>query len=297
MVQRRASTQTQVSPVGGRRSASVSGTLRRSSSNSSMTARTFRDQSPHRPATSSGPVDVPPLPNLPSHYASRKPPNGRAMSMGPSMRSPPSSPPRAGRVNRDQGRGSPIHIDTHQRVTSLGTVPELERSTSRISANFSYPNLSRPTSPTKESENGPLNLAGALQESPLEEPERTSKKESRARASGSVEGSPVANKVRGPLAASAAAQALNTQKGSPQKKTRAEQVHDKTTGDEVDRFTDNAGPIATSVPESEHPTSRTLPERWPSTVREETEHTDETFDTHVREGRNRMTSASPTTDH
>ena len=95
MVQRRASTQSQVNPVGGRRSASVSGTLRRSSSNSSMTARTFRERSPHRPATSSGPVNVPPLPNLPTQYAARKLPNGRAISMGPSMRSPPASPPRS----------------------------------------------------------------------------------------------------------------------------------------------------------------------------------------------------------
>ncbi|KAJ5317499.1 hypothetical protein N7508_002007 [Penicillium antarcticum] len=297
MVQRRASTQSQASPVGGRRSASVSGTLRRSSSNSSMTARTFREQSPHRPATSSGPVDVPPLPSLPTQYGQRKPPNGRAMSMGPSMRSPPSSPPRAGRVNREQGRGSPIHIDTHQRVTSLGTVPEFERSASRISANFSYPNLSRPISPTKEHETDSLNLAGALQKSALEESEQTPKKKPRARVSGSVEGSPVANKNRGPLAASAAAEALNAQKGSPQQKTRTEQVHDKPVEDESDQFTDNAGPIATSVAESEHPTSRTLSEGRPSTVREETEPTEETVETQVRQGRNRMTSASPTTDH
>ena len=213
------------------------------------------------------------------------------------MRSPPASPPRSGRLNRDHGRGSPIHIDTHQRVTSLGTVPELERSASRISANFSYPNLSRPTSPTKDPENEPLNLAAALQKSPFEEPERTPKKESRTLTSGSGEGSPVANKFRGPLAASAAAQALNTQKGIPQAKTRAEQVHDKLAEDDLDQFTDNAGPIATTIPESEHPTSRILPERWASTVPEETEPTDEAVDTHIREGRNRMTSASPTTDH
>jgi hypothetical protein len=99
------------------------------------------------------------------------------------------------------------------------------------------------------------------------------------------------------LATSAAAQALNTQKGSPQAKTRAEQIHDKPVEDDLDQCTDNAGPIATTISESEHPTSQALPERWPSTVREETEPTDEAVDTNIREGRNRMTSASPTTDH
>ncbi|CAG8899759.1 unnamed protein product [Penicillium egyptiacum] len=310
MVQRRTSTQSQVNPVSGRRSASVSVTLRRSSSNSSMSARTFRDQSPHRPATSSGPVgpvappvDVPPLPALPTQFSSRKMPSRRAMSMEPSMRSPPSSPPRSGvrGVDREHGRGSPIQLATHQRVTGLGTVPELERSTSRNSVNFSYPMGSRPTSPVAISGNNPMSLHDAIQESIAEVSDKFPKGKPRAQPSGSLEENPVANKS-GPLpgTAGAAAKTVSVPKDGPIANGRTGKLRNSLIEtDPLDQYTSNAVPVVASV-ESEHPSSRALPERWPSSVREEEEPEDD--DTKVenisiRPGRDRMTSASPTADH
>ncbi|KGO72000.1 hypothetical protein PEX1_033060 [Penicillium expansum] len=308
MVQRRSSTHSQINPVGGRRSASVSATLRRSSSNSSMSARTFRDQSPHRPATSSGPVgsgpapiDVPPLPSLPTQFSPRKLPNRRAMSMEPSMRSPPSSPPRAGMrgVDREHARGSPIQLATHQRITSLGTVPELERSASRNSVNFSYPMGSRPTSPTAMSENNPMSLHDAIQESIAEVSDKYPKGKPRAQLSGDLEESPVADKY-GPLAgtAGAAAHPVGVPKDSPSSNVRSGNVRNSfIEADALDHYTGTTVPAVTSV-ESEHPSSRVLPERWPSTVREEPEDGDTNIeDIPIRQGRDRTTSASPTTDH
>ncbi|KAJ5850965.1 hypothetical protein N7455_010821 [Penicillium solitum] len=310
MVQRRSSTQSQVNPVGGRRSASVGGTLRRSSSNSSMSARTFRDQSPHRPATSSGPVgpgpppvNVPPLPTLPTQFAQRKLPNRRAMSMEPSTRSPPSSPPRSGMrgVDREHARGSPIQLATHQRVTSLGTVPELERSASRNSVNFSYPMGSRPTSPTAMPENNPMSLHDAIQESIAEVSDKYPKGKPRAQPSGSLDESPVANKS-GILAgtAGAAALAVGVSEDSPSANGRTGNVRNSLIeSDPLDQYTGNAMPVVASV-ESEHPSSRVLPERWPSTVREEEEAEDDNTivqDIPIRQGRDRTTSASPTANH
>jgi hypothetical protein len=310
MVQRRASVQSQA-PLGGRRSVSASGTLRRSSSNSSMSARTFRDQSPSRPLTSSGPIspptDVPPLPSIPSQYG-RKPQNRRAVSMEPSMRAPPASPPRsvARGVDREQGRGSPIH----QRVTSLGMLPELERpelerSGSRNSVNFSYPLGSRPTSPAAESP--PKTLHEAIQEPIPEEPVREkplqerSPNRPRAQASGSVEGSPAATRS-GRLAGSAAAAALGVtpQKSSPKVTARPEQARDAPVpADPLEQYTGNAKPVAATT-KHDYTSSRTLHEGWPSTVREQEEPEDfdrDVDDIQIRQGRNRMTSASPTADH
>ncbi|KAJ5360497.1 hypothetical protein N7517_009688 [Penicillium concentricum] len=308
MVQRRSSTQSQVNPLGGRRSASVGGTLRRSSSNSSMSARTFRDQSPHRPATSSGPVgpvpvpvDVPPLPSLPAQFTPRKLPNRRALSMEPSMRSPPSSPPRTGArgVDREHGRGSPIQLATHQRVTSLGTVPELERSASRNSVNFSYPLGSRATSPTAMSESNPMSLHDAIQESIAEVSDKHPMGKPTAQLSGSLEESPIVNKS-GPLAgtAVAAAQAVSVPKNSPSANGRTGKLHNSLIeADPLDQYTGNAVSVVASV-ESEHPSSRSLPA--PSTIREEVEPKDDGMnveDIPMRQGRDRMTSASPTADH
>ncbi|KGO68953.1 hypothetical protein PITC_077820 [Penicillium italicum] len=308
MVQRRSSTQSQVNPVGGRRSASVSATLRRSSSNTSMSARTFRDQSPHRPATSSGPVgsgpapiDVPPLPSLPTQFSPRKLPNRRATSMEPSMRSPPSSPLRAGLrgVDREHGRGSPIQLATHQRVTSLGTVPESERSASRNSVNFSYPMGSRPTSPSAMSENNPMSLHDAIQESIAWDSDKYPKGKPRAQPSGGLEESPGA-KRSGPLVgtADAAAQAVGVPKDSPNANVRTGNVRNSfVEADALDQYTGNTMPIVASA-ESAHPSSRVLPERWPSTVREMPEDDDTNVeDVPIRQGRDRTTSASPTADH
>lgn len=308
MVERRASTQSQA--PSGRRSASASATLRRSASNSSMTGRTFRDQSPGRPATSSGPAsppkDVPPLPSFPSQYAPRKQPGRRTLSMEPTMRSPPTSPPRS--AAREQGRGSPIHMATHQRVTNLGMLPELERSGSRNSVNFSYPTGSRPTSPTAI-ENPTTSLQGAIEERIPEEPlqekplqERTPNKP-RAHASSSVEGSPVTGKP-GRLAGSAAAAALavSAQKENSKANVAPEQVRSvapPASLKNVEQHARNTRPVV-AIPEREHASSRTLPERWPSTVKEQEEPKES--DPHVedietRQGRNRMSTASTTTDH
>ncbi|KAJ5836682.1 hypothetical protein N7447_002708 [Penicillium robsamsonii] len=310
MVQRRNSTQSQINPLGGRRSASVGGTLRRSSSNSSMSARTFRDQSPNRPATSSGPVrpapvpvDVPPLPTLPTQFTPRKLPSRRALSMGPSMRSPPSSPPRAGArgMDREYGRGSPIQLATHQRVTSLGTVPELERSASRNSVNFSYPLGSRPTSPIAMFENNPMSLHDAIQESIAEVSDKQPMGKPRAQPSGSLEEIPIVNKS-GPLTGTAvtAAQASGISKDIPSANGRTGNVQNSLIeADPLDQYTGNAVPVVTNV-ESEHPSSRSLPAQWPSTVREEVEPQDvgtNVEDIPMRQGRDRVTSASPTADH
>ncbi|CAI7604091.1 unnamed protein product [Penicillium glandicola] len=308
MVQRRLSTQSQVNPVGGRRSASVGGALRRSSSNSSMSARTFRDQSPHRAAASSGsaglvaaPVDVPPLPTLPTQFTPRKLANRRALSMEPSMRSPPSSPPRsgAGGVDREYGRGSPIQLATHQRVTSLGTVPELERSTSRNSVNFSYPMGSRSTSPIAMSENSPTRFHDAIQESIAEVSNNFPRGSPREQPSRSLQESPIANKS-GPWAGTAVttAQAVGVPEENPSGKGRTGKVRNSfIEADPLDQYTGNTAPVVASV-ESEHPSSRVLPERWPSTVREESRDDGANVeDIPPRQGIDRMTSASPTIDH
>lgn len=272
-----------------------------------MSARTFRDQSPHRPATSSGPVgpgpapvNVPPLPTLPTQFAQRKLPNRRAMSMEPSMRSSPSSPPRSGMRGVDREHGSPIQLATHQRVTSLGTVPELERSASRNSVNFSYPMGSRPTSPIAMPENNPMSLHDAIQESIAEVSDKFPKGKPRAQPSGSLDESPIANKS-GLLAgtAGAAALAVGVSKDSPSANGRTGNVRNSLIeSDPLDRYTGNAMPVVPSV-ESEHPSSRVLPERWPSTVREEEAEDDDTIvqDIPIRQGRDRTTSASPTADH
>ncbi|KAJ5198980.1 hypothetical protein N7491_000456 [Penicillium cf. griseofulvum] len=310
MVQRRNSAQSQVNPLGGRRSVSVGGTLRRSSSNVSMSARTFRDQSPSRPATSSGPVgpapvpvDVPPLPNLPTQFTPRKLPSRRALSTGPSMRSPASSPPRVSvrGVDREHGRGSPIQLATHQRVTSLGTVPELDRSASRNSVNFSYPLGSRSTSPIAMSENNTMSLHNAIQESIAEVSDKHPTGKYRAQPSGSLDGSSTVNNFD-PLASStiAAAQASGVPKDSPSANGRIRKVQNPLIeADPLDQYTGNAMPVVASV-ESEHPPSRSLPVRWPSTVREEEEPQDDDTnvgDIPVQQGRDRMTSTSPTADH
>ncbi|QQK43294.1 woronin body major protein [Penicillium digitatum] len=308
MVQRRSSTHSHVNPVGGRRSASLSTTLRRSSSNSSMSARTFRDQSPHRPATSSGPVgsgpppiDVPPLPSLPTQFSPRKLPNRRTVSVEPSIRSPPLSPPRAGMrgVDRERGRGSPIQLATHQRVTGLGTVPELERSASRNSVNFSYPMGSRSTSSIAMPENTPMSLRDAIQESIAEISDKIPKGKPRTQPSGSLEESFVANQS-GHLAGSAgaAAQAVCVPNERPSANVQTGNVRNSPQeADALDQHTGKTMPVVTSA-ESEHPSSRAVPERWPSTVREEPEDDDLNVEgIPIRKGRERTTSASPTADN
>ncbi|RHZ50719.1 hypothetical protein CDV55_101976 [Aspergillus turcosus] len=148
MMQRRASVTSQTSRTGSLRSDSRTA-LRRSNSSSSMSNRTFREQSPHRPASSNGQVDVvPPLPSIPPGIAGRKNSGRRSVSLEPSVRFD-SSP-----KHKTLGRG--MSVDRSLRSSSsyspiqsqkLCTVPELERTGSRNSINFSYPMTSRPTSP------------------------------------------------------------------------------------------------------------------------------------------------------
>ncbi|KAA8647112.1 hypothetical protein EYZ11_009372 [Aspergillus tanneri] len=118
--------------------------LRRSNSSSSMSTRTFREQSPRRPVSSSGSLDnMPPIPSIPKEYApARSTPVRRSVSVGPSTRS---SPP----VKCPSGRGASMDRE-NMRCGSprLTPVPEIQRAGSRNSINFSYPMSSRPTSPS-----------------------------------------------------------------------------------------------------------------------------------------------------
>ncbi|KAB8266438.1 hypothetical protein BDV30DRAFT_82402 [Aspergillus minisclerotigenes] len=153
MIQRRASVASQSSIAGSLRPSSQN-TLRRANSSSSMSNRTFRDQSPRRPASSSGPVPVaPPIPSIPREYATRTPPNRRSVSVGPSLRptSPVKRQPSGRGVSVDPAaRGSASRSSAHGH--ELDQIPELQRAGSRNSINFSYPMNSRPNSPTLTSE-------------------------------------------------------------------------------------------------------------------------------------------------
>ncbi|KAI9832026.1 MAG: hypothetical protein M1819_004570 [Sarea resinae] len=136
--------------------------LQRANSSGSMTERTFRDPSPNRASISGPRPDAPPVPALPAGIpAIPKKSKRRAASVDPIPRVAPrvgSPPPKAsGRgVSLDRGPAStaaptsPSRIAA-QRVTSLGSVQELERPDSRNSINFSYPKkswTSPPASPT-----------------------------------------------------------------------------------------------------------------------------------------------------
>ncbi|OGM41469.1 hypothetical protein ABOM_010078 [Aspergillus bombycis] len=153
MIQRRASIASQSSIPGSLRPSSQN-TLRRANSSSSMSNRTFRDQSPRRPASSSGPVPIaPPIPSIPREYATRTPPNRRSVSVGPTLR--PTSPVKRQPSGRGMsvdpaGRGSVSQPSA--RGHELDQIPELQRAGSRNSINFSYPMNSRPNSPALASE-------------------------------------------------------------------------------------------------------------------------------------------------
>lgn len=146
-----------------------------------------------------------------------------------------------------------------------------------------------------------MSLHNAIQESIAEVSDKFPEGKPMAQPSGSLEESPVANKP-GPLAgtAGAAAQAVSIPKDSPVANGRAGTVRNSLIEtDPLDQYTSNAVPVVASM-ESEHPSSRALPERWPSAVQEEEEPED--ADTNVenisiQQGRDRMTSASPTADH
>ncbi|KAL5359403.1 hypothetical protein BJX96DRAFT_57381 [Aspergillus floccosus] len=157
MLQRRASVTSQSSGLSGALRPSSQNGLRRARSSSSMSNRTFREQSPHRPASSTGPVTHPPLPSIPPIHGSNNLPR-RSVSVGPPstrFTSPGRRPASSG------GKGGSVDLDTR-----LATVPELQRAGSRNSINFSYPMNSRPNSPNwdadrRDASTG-VSLAGQL---------------------------------------------------------------------------------------------------------------------------------------
>ncbi|KAJ5619362.1 hypothetical protein N7510_003346 [Penicillium lagena] len=332
MVQRRSSTQSppQTSQATARRSASVSGPLRRSSSQSSMSTRSFREPSPHGPVISSRsanhpePLDVPPLPSLPQQYSSRQPANRRCASMEPATRSTPGSPgsPRTKKtrgVSADGDRdmraaAAAAHSYNHKRFSSLGSVPELERSASRNSVNFSYPMGARPNSPTGPPQNRSMTLKEAVHELPSTEVSSIQQSVTRASEkpvktkprTHAPEGSHLAHRSAGgpPVGtAVAAAQAVIAPKGSSHADTgdrRQGRVEDDSvvpglTGD----YGEDELPASISSPETSHPSSRAAHAQWPTTVPEENGPAEiADTDVHNTQGRgSRLTSASPTIDH
>ncbi|KAL6238068.1 hypothetical protein BDW75DRAFT_202508 [Aspergillus navahoensis] len=152
MLQRRSSISSQPVASATLRPSSRNG-LWRSNSSASMSARTFRDQSPGRPSSSystmSTPAAVPPLPSIPSEFSSRRDQSRRSVSLGPSAMSSTS------RTQKTDGRRSakpPTNVPDSPRVVASpeagSTSPLHQRSESRNSINFSYPMNSRTNSPT-----------------------------------------------------------------------------------------------------------------------------------------------------
>ncbi|KAE8349162.1 hypothetical protein BDV28DRAFT_152150 [Aspergillus coremiiformis] len=149
MIQRRASVASQLSLPGNMRPSSQNA-LRRANSSSSMSTRTFREQSPRRPASCSGPVLIaPPIPSIPREFAMRTLPNRRSVSVGPSMRlaSPTTRQPSGREVRVGPDVRGPVGQPS-ARSHGLNQMPELEGAGSKNSINFSYPMNSRPNSPT-----------------------------------------------------------------------------------------------------------------------------------------------------
>lgn len=155
MIQRNGSTSSFGSAAGNAR---PGGGLQRQNSSGSMTERTFRDQSPSRGPSPRGlRNDTPPVPALPRGYISPPPlpqkSHRRASSMEPPLRvsSPPPKKVGGRGVSLDRGPGVMTTKRTGpsaQRVTSLGSVAELERTGSKGSINFSRPISSQNSPPT-----------------------------------------------------------------------------------------------------------------------------------------------------
>ncbi|KAL4750912.1 hypothetical protein BDW72DRAFT_106475 [Aspergillus terricola var. indicus] len=155
MLQRRSSISSQ--PVGSTTlRPSSRNDLRRSNSSASMSARTFRDQSPGRPSSSystmSTPAVVPPLPSIPPEFSGRRNQSRRSVSLGPSAMPP--MPP-SSRTRQTEGKRnvtSPTNVPDSPRTVASSEAssssPLHQRSESRNSINFSYPMNSRTNSPT-----------------------------------------------------------------------------------------------------------------------------------------------------
>ncbi|KAL4872471.1 hypothetical protein BDV12DRAFT_144030 [Aspergillus spectabilis] len=150
MLQRKSSISSQ--PVGSPTLRPTTNGLRRVNSSGSMSARTFRDQSPGRPTSSystmSTPAVAPPLPAIPPEYNGRRNQSRRSVSMGPSVWSS-NSHTQAAELPRSIK--SPVtEPDSPRPVVTpdAGTSSPHQRSESRNSINFSYPMNSRTNSPT-----------------------------------------------------------------------------------------------------------------------------------------------------
>jgi len=157
------------------------GGLQRQNSSGSMTERTFRDPSPNRGPSPRGNANyAPPVPALPKGYSSPVPPvpqksHRRASSMEPPLRvsSPPPKKTGGRGVSLDRGPGvmtTRRSGQSAQRVTSLGSVAELERTGSKGSVNFSRPmsaQNSPPTSPLSERRPTSLSSGQPSSASPL----------------------------------------------------------------------------------------------------------------------------------
>ncbi|KAL4935920.1 hypothetical protein BDV06DRAFT_205966 [Aspergillus oleicola] len=134
--------------------------LRRVNSSASMSARTFRDQSPGRPTSSystmstmSTPAVVPPLPSIPPEFFGRKSQSRRSVSLGPSTWSPNPRMQTPDRARSDKASViSPVNAPGSPRIIAspdaVPSSPLHQRSESRNSINFSYPMNSRTNSPT-----------------------------------------------------------------------------------------------------------------------------------------------------
>lgn len=164
---------------------------------------------------------------------------------------------------------------------------------------------SRPTSPALV-ENRPLSLGASAAREVLSADAATVKQpnsEPKAHVAGNVEGK--AGIAAGPRAetAVAAAQAVSSQKRTPQSDIPARderQEHVPLVASQPNHPVDNyAPPVAVTRLEADHPSSRVVPDRWPATVPEEIEPEDDAEPVVPRasEVGNRLTSPSPTIDH
>ncbi|KAL3468620.1 hypothetical protein BJX64DRAFT_10054 [Aspergillus heterothallicus] len=179
--------------------------LRRVNSSGSMSARTFRDQSPGRPASSYGapgaPAVAPPLPAIPAEFTGRNNQSRRSVSLGPNVWSS-NSHSRAAEGTHDVKPLASLPDSPNPGIRK--TSPEHQRSESRNSINFSYPMNSRANSPTipsgfpdrREAVIGGARSDRATPEDashnkhPLAQPNRTTRQQSQ-RAEPTSPGSPV----------------------------------------------------------------------------------------------------------
>ncbi|CRG87717.1 Woronin body major protein [Talaromyces islandicus] len=282
------------------------GSLHRTPSSGSMSSRTFREPSPHRPQTSFGETKRrPPMPPLPqgltnltkigggrrSSSAQAPParvtspaavlPNGRVTSLDrassqTARTASPASPP-SPRVVRSQ----------HSHQNSL----ELERPGSRTSINFSYPMNTRPNSPPQSPiqhefpgnspEQPPIRSLSPVEVANIQQSVNNAsglkvKKKPKATAPGSIEGSHLAQKSMGSRPTGTGVQ------GTPKPdKSRASQSLQSPKSPVSDGTSKRPRPVIddrpqspvdiveNSVPSEDTNNIRTKPTKRPSTVMED----------------------------